>query len=641
MKRWCVWTLGSSILWLLPWTGCSVDSQKYNFDGDADAGDNGLAGSSSGSSGSANKAGSGGSSTGGSWPTFGGSASFPGGHGGDTTGPEPGGASSTGGDRPEPSLGTGGTEPGPGGGTGGMVVDPPVVGECEADVVEDCGDCGQRSCDSTTLTWGDCIGDGTQQDCWETEDGDPLPGTIPEDPKGKCAVGVQTCQADGNWGACTGAVAPEPSDDCDVAGDDSDCDEMPNDGCNCSPGQTRACGSDTGNCQQGEQTCTANVWGPCVGEITPQAADSCLVTDDDADCDGTPNENCACVADDPSACNDNVACTDNVCTNGVCTNGVSAGFCRIGGTCYAHGAQEPGNPCRFCDANANRTGWSNSPSTVTCNDDLWCNGADVCSGGVCTHEFTGNRCTASGDCALSTCDEQRDSCFRPNTYVCKSEVQTRCSATNSCSADVQTRTVETRCSGSSAGCTGTPSNPSWTVATNCNNNQVCTQSGSNFSCTNKLGCGSSWCEPGGLCWTTTDPGRRTPQGAAEFCAAQTIGGATWRLASIHDYLAVSIGCNGVTGMARTGDSNCVYVGSGTNGQFLDCNACPLSGGPGVGGCYWPSGMGACEIPPNNGGYWSSTQDGIPTMWDPAKGYGGFYPTTIQTFQFRCVTNNPN
>ncbi len=35
-----------------PWTGCSVDSKKYNFDGDAVAGGNGVS-ASTGSSGSA------------------------------------------------------------------------------------------------------------------------------------------------------------------------------------------------------------------------------------------------------------------------------------------------------------------------------------------------------------------------------------------------------------------------------------------------------------------------------------------------------------------------------------------------------------------------------------------------------------
>ena len=635
MRCWWSVTLGSAFLWTLPWAGCSVDEAGYDF---TNAGAPGISGS-GGSGGSGGKGLTGGRSASGS-SSFGGNSTggrvsqAAGGGMAGSTEFDPGGTASGG----TSSGGTEGTEPPIG--TGGGETLPPIMGSCEADQVENCGDCGQRACDSTTLEWGPCVGDGSQQGCWETAEGEALPGEMPEAPRGKCTAGVQTCQAEGDWSACTGAVAPAAKDDCDVAGDDSDCDEMPNDGCTCTPGTMRACGKNDGNCQQGMQTCTDNTWGLCEGEIAQQAADSCLVTGDDANCNNEENEGCACVGDDPNACNDNVTCTDNVCNNGVCSNPVSAGFCRIGGTCYAHNAKAPGNPCQFCDANVNRTGWSNSPSTVTCDDNLWCNGADVCSAGSCAHEFTTNRCTATGDCALSVCDEQRDSCFRPNTFACSSTVQTRCSSTTACSGDVQTRTVQTFCTGNSAACNGTPTDPAWTTSSNCNANQVCTQSGSNYSCTDKLGCGSSWCakSSGGLCWTTSDPGARTPEGAAQFCSTQTIGGVTWRLASIHDYLALSLGCNGTTGMPKTGQSNCVYVGD----QFLDCNACPRSMGPGVGGCYWPSGMGACDVSASmNGGYWTSTQDGIPTVFDPGEGHGGYYPTTIATFQSRCVTNNPN
>ncbi|MDQ2646783.1 MAG: hypothetical protein M3020_23465, partial [Myxococcota bacterium] len=234
MRRWCVVMLGSSLLWVIPFGGCSVDSKKYDFQGDADAGSSGVTGGASGSLGSLGTGGTAGKSSGGAGggPSFGGNT-IGAANGGEGTGPEGTGGLSTG--------DSGSTEPGA---TGGSEGEPePPMGDCEADQVEDCGDCGQRHCDSATLTWGDCIGDGSQRNCWETDDGDPLPGTMPEEPKGKCTVGVQTCQADGNWDACTGAVAPKPSDDCDVAGDDSDCSGSPNDGCNCSPGAKRDCGS--------------------------------------------------------------------------------------------------------------------------------------------------------------------------------------------------------------------------------------------------------------------------------------------------------------------------------------------------------------------------------------------------------------
>ncbi len=524
------------------------------------------------------------------------------------------------------------------------------MGDCEAEQLEDCGDCGQRSCDSTTLTWSECVGDGTQQNCWESEEGDPPPGTLPEEPEGKCTVGVQTCQADGNWSACTGAVASKPSDDCDVAGDDSDCNGSPNDGCNCSPGTTRDCGKDDGNCQQGEQTCTANIWGTCEGEITPEAADSRLVTGDDADCDGMENENCACVADNANACNDSVACTDNVCTNGVCTNPASAGFCRIGGSCYAHNAQEPGNPCHFCDANANRTGWSNSASSVSCDDGSWCNGTDTCSAGTCAHEFTSNRCTASGPCALSVCDETRDSCFRPNTFVCSSAPETRCSSTSACGGDIQTRTVEKRCTGSSATCDGSPSNPSWTTATDCTTSQICSQSGSNFTCNDKLGCGSTWC-PSPDRRPVLDHDRRAQRKKLERCD-QLLRHAERRweqqLAAA-DRLGVSRyrqGCNGAMvrtdnyGTPTTGASTCAY--NETGGAF-DCAPCKNSESPFTPKCYWAAGLGQCQVQVGSGGgYWTSTHGSINQMgFDPSE--NDLYITTSDNSneQVRCVTTNTN
>jgi hypothetical protein len=632
MTRWCARTLLGVTLGFVLGSGCSVDDDRYNF-GD-EAGAAGVAGARSpGASGAAGKGATGG--RGSTQPTAGGFASGVGGSfaaAGSGGNAAPGGVngqgavSALGGTNanPNPVAGTAGTNP------------PAATGVCVAGNTEPCGDCGTRTCDSVRLDWNACIGTGIQQDCWETPEGAALPGEMPTVPKGKCTVGGQTCQADGTWSACTGAVAPAASDDCSVAGDDSNCSGMPNDGCNCSPGMMRACGTDAGNCQQGQQVCTANTWGPCLDEVKPLANDSCLVTGDDATCNGLPNEACLCVADNPMACNDNVACTDNVCTNGVCSNPTSAGFCRIGGQCYPDGASEPGNPCRFCDADVNRTGWSNSPSTVKCDDGQWCNGNDVCSAGSCTHEFTTNRCTASGPCALSACDEARDSCFRPNTFDCSSNVETRC-ASSSCGADVQNRTIARKCSGSSAACDGATSTGSWTTSTDCSNDQVCQASGSNYSCAAKLGCGSTWCN-GALCWTTTNPGKRTAPAAATFCANLTLAGeSNWRIATIFEYFSILNGCDGRTGTARSGAGTCRFV----DNQFVDCTACPSDGGPGNSGCYWPAAMGTCDTSDSaTAGYWSAQPSGaIPLGFDPDSGNGFFYPTVDAAFQFRCVTDN--
>lgn len=627
MTRSCARALLAVPLVFVLGAGCSVEEARYSFGNDAGAS---SVGGTSGAAGKAAAAGRGSTPTpaGGTGNGFGGALASAGSAGNAARGGVngQGAASAIGGTNTSPT----------GAGTAGATTPPSPTGSCVAGTMEPCGDCGTRVCDSFRLEWNACIGDGTRQDCWETPEGAPLPGEKPTEPKGKCTVGAQICQSDGTWSACTGAVAPAASDDCNVAGDDSNCSGMPNDGCNCGPGMMRACGTNEGNCQQGTQVCTANTWGPCEGEVKPLASDSCLVTGDDANCNNLPNEGCLCVADNPMACNDNVSCTDNVCMNGVCSNPTSAGFCRIGGQCYADGAQEPGNPCHFCDADVNRSAWSNSPSTVKCDDGQWCNGNDVCSAGSCTHEFTSNRCTASGPCALSVCDEARDSCFRPNTFDCSSNVETRCSS-SACSSDVQNRTVARKCSGSSAACDGATSTGSWTTSTDCSNDQVCQASGSNYSCANRLGCGSTWCN-GSLCWTTTNPGKRTAAAAATYCTNLTVAGeSNWRIASIYDYFSILTGCNGTTGTARAGAGTCRF----SDNQFVDCMACPSDGGPGNSGCYWPAAMGACDTSDSaTAGYWSAQPSGaIPLGFDPDSGNGFFYPTVDAEFQFRCVTDN--
>lgn len=87
---------------------------------------------------------------------------------------------------------------------------------------------------------------------------------------GTCQLGTQTC-AGGTWGACTGAVQPEPGN-CDT----TSCLGGPNPGCHCRIGETAACytsifGTEgTGTCAAGTRTCNSpGVWGPCFGQKSP------------------------------------------------------------------------------------------------------------------------------------------------------------------------------------------------------------------------------------------------------------------------------------------------------------------------------------------------------------------------------------
>lgn len=118
---------------------------------------------------------------------------------------------------------------------------------------------------------------------------------------GSCERGTQTCSG-GAWGQCLGGVSPRPADTC-VANNDADCDGAPNTGCECDTGASRACGTDTGSCQRGVQRCgNDGRWGACEGSVAPATRDSCEVQGADDDCNGVPNEGCACVGQQTETC---------------------------------------------------------------------------------------------------------------------------------------------------------------------------------------------------------------------------------------------------------------------------------------------------------------------------------------------------
>jgi cysteine-rich repeat protein len=74
-------------------------------------------------------------------------------------------------------------------------------------------------------------------------------GTHPgRDGFGPCNAGSQTCvaanqNATSGFGACTGAVGPAQRDSCTVLGDDADCNNSPNSGCEC-VGSNQPCAAD-------------------------------------------------------------------------------------------------------------------------------------------------------------------------------------------------------------------------------------------------------------------------------------------------------------------------------------------------------------------------------------------------------------
>jgi cysteine-rich repeat protein len=74
------------------------------------------------------------------------------------------------------------------------------------------------------------------------------------------------------------------------------------------------------------------------------------------------------------------------------------------------------------------------PNTVPCDDGLFCNGGDTCSGGACS-VHSGNPCAGGPPCA-NVCNEAADSCFAPAGAPCPDDgelcTDDVCGATGAC-----------------------------------------------------------------------------------------------------------------------------------------------------------------------------------------------------------------
>lgn len=142
---------------------------------------------------------------------------------------------------------------------------------------------------------------------------------------GNCAEGYEECVG-GTWsGVCS--IEPGANDTC-ALDDDADCDGVPNEGCACIAGAERSCavGGALGNCATGTQTCGVDgTFGPC--DVQPTTADLCDVQGDDANCDGVPNGDCTCLDGATAPCG---PATDvGLCQRGTvtCTDGQWSATC--------------------------------------------------------------------------------------------------------------------------------------------------------------------------------------------------------------------------------------------------------------------------------------------------------------------------
>ena len=89
--------------------------------------------------------------------------------------------------------------------------------------------------------------------------------------------------------------------------------------------------------------------------------------------------------------------------------------CEVVGQCTEAGMANPDNPCQKCDPETAAKGWTDL-SDVACDDGVFCNGEDICLGGVCAIH-SGQPCPDDGVFCNGTelCDEELAACTSSGT----------------------------------------------------------------------------------------------------------------------------------------------------------------------------------------------------------------------------------
>ncbi len=303
---------------------------------------------------------------------------------------------------------------------------------------------GEEQCTATGCVPGAPVAIDDGIDC-TTDACDPDTGAVTHTPVDSACDDGSDCTAD----ACTPGVGCTAAFTCECTSS-ADCDDG-------NPCTDEACDSD-GACQYTNNTASCddglycNGADVCAAGACAHAGDPCA---GGAECNRTCDESRdSCARPAGAACTDDGnGCTNDVCDgSGACTHPSNTAscddglFCNGADVCAGGSCTHAGDPCAgggdcadTCDEALNRcelpagtacaddgNGCTNDvcngsgvcthpANTASCDDGLFCNGADVCAGGACTH--AGDPC-AGGAACNTTCNEAGDHCFTPAGAAC-------------------------------------------------------------------------------------------------------------------------------------------------------------------------------------------------------------------------------
>jgi hypothetical protein len=203
---------------------------------------------------------------------------------------------------------------------------------------------------------------------------------------GACGPGFVACE-----GGCK-AMTALSAEVCD--GHDNDCNGRIDD-------LMQACGSATGNCKKGVQTCTNGVWGTCSGGVAAAAKDACSPVGDDANCNGVPNEGCDCTVGQTRPC---ARCGTQTCD----ATGKWPATCAGSKECEVGEVKTDSIACGNCGMQSR-----NATCSPACTYGAWTNVGSCVGSGPCAPGVTADQ---TQNIACGNCGTQRQT--RACTAAC-------------------------------------------------------------------------------------------------------------------------------------------------------------------------------------------------------------------------------